>query len=163
MARMLFFYLILLICCSYAYIRGGGPERAGASIFLVATILTAVVLPSVNIRYRGVEIGLLLVDVAMLLAFLAVAVRAERFWPLWMTAMQGVEVMSHIAIKLSPDIVPWAYWNAVVLWSYPMMLVLVLGIHRHRRRVAELGADPSWKNSSGRSRRTRQRSAPESS
>jgi hypothetical protein len=55
-------------------------------------------------------------------------------------------------VKLvDPTLVPSGYAMAMALWSYPMLLLLVLGTFNHRRRLARNGADPSWSNSSGRS------------
>ena len=41
----------------------------------------------------------------------------------------------------------------LVFWSYPMLLLIVLGTFRHQQRLARFGADRSWSSSWGRSGR----------
>jgi hypothetical protein len=90
---------------------------------------------------------MLAVDVALLAGLLVLASFADRFWPLWMSAMQAVAVLSHTAIALNPDVIPRGYWQAATLWSYPMLLLLAAATWSHRRRLKRAGADPFWKRS----------------
>src|SRR5687767_1986198 len=94
------YYAILLPCCLYALLRGGEPERIGAAIFAIASILTTVALSAPSSRYQWVEVGALAVDVAMLVAVVALALRANRFWPLWVAALQAIGTAGH-AVKLA--------------------------------------------------------------
>ena len=145
------FYAILLACCLYATLRGGVPEKIGAGIFAIATILSTVAMSGRGSRYEWVEVGVFAVDVATLLAVLALALRANRFWTLWVAALQIIGTAGH-AVKLAdPALVPAGYAMAMALWSYPMLLLLVLGTWNHQRRLARNGVDPSWSTSSGRS------------
>jgi hypothetical protein len=145
MTHVILFATLWLGCCVYGLVRGGTPERIGACVFLIAPLLSVAVESPQTSQYHHVEIGVLLVDIAIFAAFLTLALRAQRFWPLWMSAMQGVEVLSHAAIALNPEVIPWAYWRAVALWSYPMLLLLATATIMHRRRLRQYGADPSWK------------------
>jgi hypothetical protein len=138
------FYLVLLLSCGYAGLKGGAPERWAAAIFALAAILSSIAVATPNTRYTSVEAGVLAVDVAMLAALLVLATRAERFWPLWVTALHLIGTAGH-AIKLAdPTVVRFGYSLALALWSYPMLLLLVLGTWRHRKRLALHGADKSW-------------------
>ena len=148
MANVIVFYAALIATCGYALWRGGAPERIGAGIFIVATILTAIAASSSQPGFRSMEAGILLVDSGMFLAFLVVALRARRYWPIWMTGLQAVQVAGHAARLADPQMIPWAYAVAQGFWSYPMMAILVLGTFRHRQRMKRDGADPSWTRSS---------------
>lgn len=148
MSRLILFLVLWLGSCGYALVRGGAPERIGAGIFLAAALTSAAVESPAGAHFHMVEIGVLLVDLAVLAGFFALALFAERFWPIWMSAMQAVPVLSHLAIALNPQVIPWGYWNAATLWSYPMLLLLMFATARHRRRLARSGADPSWRGSS---------------
>jgi hypothetical protein len=155
MLKLLVFNSLLLVCCGYALLRGGAPERFGAGIFLVATASTVLAASGPASRFGSVELGILIVDVGMLLALSILALRAERFWPLWVTALQLIGAAGH-AIKLAdPEGFPWTYAFALAFWSYPMLLILALGTWRHQMRLAKFGVDRSWSSSWGRSGPTR--------
>jgi hypothetical protein len=147
MTRLILFLVLWLGCCLYALVRGGGPEKIGALIFLVAALLSALLEEPKGSRFDSVEFGMLIVDLTVLAALLALALRADRFWPLWMCAMQGVQVFSHFAIAINTTVIPWAYWNAQTLWSYPMLLLLAAATAWHRSRLRKRGADRSWRHS----------------
>jgi hypothetical protein len=149
MAMNLVFVALMLACCAYAYVCGGAPERIGAAIFLVGSVVTYVVLEMSPINYRGVEVGVFVVDVATFLAFVALALRANRFWPLWVSALLGLGVVGHLARLLQPQVIPWAYAVVLSIWSYPILLVIALGTRAHHQRMKRSGADRSWTRSSG--------------
>jgi hypothetical protein len=154
MSFQLIYWIFLTACSAYALWKGGPPERLGISIAIAASFLSALVVShDVQVRYQGVETGLFLVDLAALAAFAALALWADRFWPLWITGIHLVGVATHTAKLLSPDVVPRVYSWVQGLWAYPILLLIVIGAARHRIRVARFGADNSWIGFSGPSGR----------
>lgn len=157
MVQSIAYFTLVGICWLYAMFRGGAPERSGATVLAVGSILTVLAVSGPTQRFGSVELGIFLVDVAALVAFLLIALRAERLWPLWVTALQAIGTAGH-AVKLAdPDVIPRAYAFVLAFWSYPMLLLLVVGTYRHQRRMARFGADKSWSSFSdrwGRGRRT---------
>ncbi|MCJ8157040.1 hypothetical protein [Sphingomonas sp. LaA6.9] len=147
--RVYVFYALLLTCFGYAWLRGGGPERAAATIILTGTVLTTLTYQPFATRFQSVETSAFLIDLAVWLALLALALKAERFWPLWIAGLQGVAVVVHAVKILDPTILRWAYAFLMAIWVYPMMLILTIGIWGHQRRVMQYGADPSWTRSFG--------------
>jgi hypothetical protein len=145
------FYAILALCCLYASVKGGPPERIGAAIFLGAAVLTTAALSAPSARWGTVEAGVLAVDVVMLGALIALALFAERLWPLWVTALQLIGTAGHAAKLASPEVIREAYAFVIAFWSYPMLSLLVFGTWNHQRRLARFGVDKSWSSSSGRS------------
>ena len=143
------YFAILLGCCIYTGLRGSAPERIGAAILMVGSILTLVTLSSAAKIYRSLEFGVFVVDVATFLAFLVLALRANRLWPLCITAFQLIGTAGHAVKLVDPSVLPYAYAFALRFWSYPMMLMLVLGTWNHQRRLARDGVDRSWSSSSG--------------
>src|ERR1700754_1529532 len=95
MTHQVVFYALLGLCTGYALLSGGAPERIAALLFLGATALMPFVLSGQHGRYSYVEVGALTVDAVMYVALLLVALRAERYWPIWMSAMQGVQLLGH--------------------------------------------------------------------
>lgn len=148
MPMMYIFISMQLATTIYALVRGGAPERIVGLLMPAAYVATVVTLSQFQARYHGVELGIFIVDCAMLVALLAVTLRAERFWPIWMTGLQAVAVAAHLAKMANPAVIPWAYAAMLGFWSFPMMAILVLGTWRHRRRMAVFGVDKSWSSSS---------------
>ena len=84
------FRVLLALVALYALLRGRRDERQVGIIFVVGVIATELVLPPRQERFEGVETHLMLVDVAVFLGFSWVAIRSERFWPLWIAGLQLV-------------------------------------------------------------------------
>jgi hypothetical protein len=75
------YYFILFLVSLYAFLRGRSDERAAAATCIFATFATNIVY-SPGGGYAGVETGVLLVELAALAAFIFLALRSDRFWPL---------------------------------------------------------------------------------
>jgi hypothetical protein len=151
MLQSAFYTSLLFACWAYALLHGGKPERIGASILGMGSIATFLVVSAPAARFGSVESGILFVDVAALAGFLALALRAERLWPLWLTALHAIGTAAHAVKLVAPGVIPWAYAFALAFWSYPMLLLLVLGTWQHRKRLVRHGADKSWSTFSSRS------------
>lgn len=131
------FWAYLLLICGYAFWRGRKPERIAAAACLLATVITILVIPPVTIRYNSPDPTLFAIDLAMLAAFTAIALTSDRFWPLWIAGFQLTMTMSHLMKVIAPDLIPRVYAAASVFWSYPILLVILVGTWRtHRRHIA---------------------------
>jgi hypothetical protein len=155
------YYTILLACCAYVALRGAAPEKIGVSIIFVGSILSTAALSNPAVRFNSMEIGVFLVDVATSVALLILSLRAERLWPLWVTALQLIATAAHAVKLVEPGMIRAAYAIVMGLWTYLVLLIIVWGAWNHQRRLTRFGADPSWSNSSGRSGR-RPRAGPTS-
>jgi hypothetical protein len=143
-----YFIALLVACCLYAFWGGGGPERLGAALYALSVALTIVSASAPPVRWQSVEVGVFIVDVLVLVAFIILALRANRFWPIWVSALLGLGVLGHLARWAGPDVIPWAYAAVLSMWSYPILLLIAAGTLAHRRRLKRNGADPSWTRSS---------------
>jgi hypothetical protein len=126
---------LLALSCSYAFYRGGRYERLVAAVCLLGTLATVVVNSPVNRMYVHVEGGALAVDLAVLAAFVAVALHSDRFWPLWVAGLQLTGSIAHFLKAIDPHLIPYAYGLAVRFWSYPILIILAVGSWRAHRRV----------------------------
>lgn len=145
MATNVLVYLILLnLCWAYALWRGGTPERIGATILAVGSFLTAAAIDDGRGSFQGVEVDVVVIDILCSLAFVSLALRADRFWPLWLAALQVGGTAGHAVKFIDPHIVPRAYAFMLAAWAYPMLVLLFAGTWRHRRRLARFGFDKSW-------------------
>ena len=148
MAVNYLFLVLLIACCAYAFVRGGAPERIGMAVYAAGSVLTYVAVSAPPIRFKGVEVGVFIIDVCVLISFIVIALRANRFWPIWVSALQGLGVLGSLAMLLHPRVIPWAYAVVLSIWSYPILLLIAVGTHFHQRRLKRNDADPSWTPSS---------------
>ena len=130
------YFVVLLAVCAYAFVRGRSDERTVATICVIASIASVAVISPLASRYSQVEAGVFIVDLATFAGFTFVALRSERFWPLWVAGLQLTTLMSH-AFKLGRlDLMPQAYAAAARFWVYPIFVIIVIGTWRsHRRRL----------------------------
>lgn len=111
------------------------------------------VLPD-GLTWSRTDVGHLLIDSVCACLFVAVALRANRMYPLCLAGLQLVALISHLEHLLSPAVSRAAYHSLMVLPSYLQMLALGLGILNHLGRIRKFGPYPDWRNTSSLSRRT---------
>lgn len=132
------FWPLLLVTCGYALWRGRKYEQLSAVIFLTASIASVLARSPVNERYVGLEISDMAIDSFVLVSMVVIALRSDRFWPLWVAGLQLTISMSHLLKAIQPDLLPLAYAAAERFWSYPTLIILFIGAWRqHQRRVSE--------------------------
>jgi hypothetical protein len=144
-----YFVSLLALTTLYALWAGGGPERIGAAVYCVSVAATMLIMSLHSRDWLNLEVGVFIVDVVTFLAFIPIALRADRFWPLWVSAFLGLGVLGHLARLVGPDTFWWAYAVVLTIWSYPILALIALGTFLHRRRLTLHGADRSWVSSSG--------------
>jgi uncharacterized membrane protein len=130
------FRILLVLVALYALVRGKRDERQVGMIFVIGVVATELVLPPARQRFASVETHLMLVDVGVFLGFTWVALRSERFWPLWIAGLQLTAIFGHVLKAVEVDLFSRAYAAALVFWAYPMLLILAIGTWRGQRRRA---------------------------
>jgi len=134
----LLYWTLLILTCGYALTIGRTDERIVGAVCVLASVITAFALSPWRHRYSEVETGELLVDIVTLVAFVYVALRSNRFWPLWVAGLQLTTSMSHMLKAVDLGLGAQAYAAAEKFWSYPILLILAVGTWRgHRRMIAE--------------------------
>lgn len=148
MGQAVIYYSLLGVTCFYALWRGGGPERVVAGLFIAASIASDNSYAIGAEKYLGVELGVLIIDLALLAGLVAVMLRADRYWPIAMVSLHVLGVLAHWARSQEGSMIALTYATLLSLWSYPMLLILVIATRRHQLRLRRHGADPSWRRSS---------------
>ena len=130
MIRLIFFNLLLFGCCGYALWKGTRDARIIGATCLIAAFASYPFLT----QYAGIEITVLLVDLIVLALFVGVALRSDRFWPLWIAGLHLTTVIGHALKLMSGDLVPLAYAVALRMWAYPELIILAVAVWRSERR-----------------------------
>lgn len=107
-------------------------------LITVASILSVLAAIAEELNFQRMDSGILAIDAVLLALLLLVALRTNRFWPLWTTGFHSVGVATHIAMATKPDVVPGAYALAQGFWAYPMLIAICLGVRTQRRKTATL-------------------------
>lgn len=142
MPETVIFIVLLVMIALLALWRGGAPEKFTSAVMIAGTTATALANASDPLSFRSVEWQVFWIDLAMLGAFVGIALYADRFWPLWVAALQCIAVAAHAARAFDAAILPIAYWWILGKLAYPMILVLGIGVQRHQHRT-RVGSAPA--------------------
>jgi hypothetical protein len=137
------FWTLLLLTCGYALWRGRKYEQLSAAICIVASVGSVMLHYIERLGYEGLQASDLVVDTLVLLAFVAIALRSDRFWPLWVAGLQLTISMSHLLKAIQPDLYPMAYAAAERFWSYPTLVIIAVGAWRQHRRTRAGQREPT--------------------
>ena len=130
----LFFLALILASVTFVALRGTKWERLGMAIVFAGSLATFAVALVFGRNWSNTLYSVLAIDLAALLAFGFIALRSDRFWPLWVTGMQLAQLTTHMARMADPAIVRRAYEAGQGVWSWLQILVIVLATwHLHRR------------------------------
>jgi hypothetical protein len=161
MSSVPFFVILLLGVLAYALAKGGGPERAVAVAYIVASAGSlSLSFFEMAGRFQVVPLHIFVTDILLLVALSYLAVRANRWWLIPVAGCQLVATLVHAGKLVNPDMIPNSYAFLMTIWSWPMVALLGLGTWAHRRRLADGIIVPDWKPSSAR-RRSAIRSGPQ--
>lgn len=136
------FRVLLALVALYALLRGSRDERLAAIILVVGVIATHLVISPLRERFAGVETNVMTVDIIVFAGFLWVALRSQRFWPLWIAGLQLTTIFGHVLKVMDTSLFSRAYGAALVFWGYPILLILAVGTWRSQRR-ARADHDPA--------------------
>lgn len=131
----LLYWSMLILICGFAFRRGRRYERIGAAICLGGSAATLFVHALSRVDYVGIAQGDMAIDFAVLAGFVAIALRSDRFWPLWIAGFQLTSSTAHLMKAIDQSLIPQAYAAAERFWSYPILLILAVGCWRQYRRT----------------------------
>lgn len=143
-AHVLIFYGIQFAACLYAVRAGGLPERLVAIMMAVAALATSAVPWQSHRSFWMIEEQRVYIDVALMIGLAVLALRANRFWPIWVAALHLLAVGVHGVRAYDPAVLPIVYAKLVGWIAYPMVVVLIWGVRRHRQRVMAGGPEGDW-------------------
>lgn len=118
------FAILLIGTCAFAFLQGRTDERVAAGAMLVAAALSPIALSA---GYASPETGVMGIDMALLVLLVIIALKSDRFWPLWAAGFHIVGTTIHLATFVEVDIWPPAYANAQAFWAWPVLVALLVG------------------------------------
>ena len=98
------FRILLALVAFYAFLRGKRDERNVSIILVVGVIATHFAWTPVNERFAGLETHVMAVDIVVFAGFLWVALRSERFWPMWIAGLQLTTIFGHLLKAVEGDL-----------------------------------------------------------
>jgi hypothetical protein len=138
------YYAGLLALGAAALRWGGGPERAVTCVMVVALVGTITLRSELAFRFNTVEYGVLGVDFFATIAFLWIALVADRWWTLWVAALQIIASAGHLAKLVNPHLMQAGYAVMLSASAYPHLILLAAGTLNHSARVRRHNAPLSW-------------------
>jgi hypothetical protein len=108
-----------MVVCAIAAWRGRDEERLVAATVLADWALSVFVY---KVNSEETQWGVLLVDAGQFAVFLWLAMRSQRYWPLFIAAFGLLQLTTHVAHALDPRVSGWAYLTAELIWSYLILI-----------------------------------------
>ncbi len=127
---------------------GAAPER-----WLIAVFIATMVAPIHLFRlfglgnpafgpYAWLWIG---IDLFATLAFIVIALNANRNYPMWIAGLQLVAINAHTVRDMGDAVSPLAYVILATVPSYCQLALIFGGFVRHLRRERRFGAYRDWR------------------
>ena len=98
---VLLYLVVSLAALAIIWLKGGHPERLGAVFWVACWIVQ---MPLNDVRIGDLRWGIALLDLAAFVAFLWLALRYERWWPLGVTACFVLVLGIHLSTLLIPEV-----------------------------------------------------------
>lgn len=125
------FDLVMIATCFTALWYGRNSERWTAVVLILAAVASLFASSS---KFFQPESGIMLIDLALLGYLVWLAMRSDRFWPMYAAGFQIIGTLIHVARITDDSIFQSAYATGQILWSYPVLLTLAVGTWFEARR-----------------------------
>ncbi|MEL6530625.1 MAG: hypothetical protein AAFQ27_11735 [Pseudomonadota bacterium] len=129
---------------------GGAPERAIALVFLgiiTVPVIATGFLVSESLILSDLGVLYAALDIIAAIAFVIIALNANRNYPLWIAGFQLVAAAAHLVRGFIDSITPIAYAVMVIGPSYFQLMLMAAGLYRHIQRKKHYGEYRSWRPS----------------
>jgi len=127
------FILLMIAACVPALAYGGWEGRRTCLMFLVAAVATYFGATTLK-HLLSLPDATIIVDAILLAGLAYVALRSNRYWPLWICAFHMLSVLSFLAWQFAPNS-PLLFKAISGVWSIPELLVLCIGPLLDQRRT----------------------------
>ena len=133
-----------------SFALGALPERLGALILVAWLAVERFYHLFVGPGFFAGDIEFYIaLDLLVFLAFGALALNANRIWPLITAALQIIALLGHLAVRLGIPGEPKAYWAMTQLPPVLMAIAVLVGTILHARRARRIGRYRDWRRKAG--------------
>ncbi len=119
-------WMLMVFCSVYAAVAGGTTGRIGAALNVGATLATYLVLEVDT--WSQTNLPVFMVDIAMLIALVWLALKSEAYWPIWAAGFHLITVLGHAATMISPDFRWPLYYYFHGMWAIFVQMAMVWGV-----------------------------------
>ena len=133
MVLFLTFMALFVGTLAYAVLFGDWPERWGAAIFAAAWLLTQIGIASFAPRLTQVNPYVALVDLMLFVALVVLALRCDRYWPVWAASFQIPSLIVTTITIIGANSDMRVYMNGTAVWAWLQLFALGLATWRYRR------------------------------
>jgi hypothetical protein len=128
------YYIFLIPSCLFAYKFGGVPEKKVSILFLISSFVTTFFVSNNN-DFHSIKWDLFGIDLSLAIFLIVISLSADRYWTMAISSLQIVSAAMHPAFALSESKMAFAYAIAMIFWSYPMIIILIIGAMRYQQRL----------------------------
>ena len=126
MLMVVLVWSLLALCSLYAAVMGGVTGRIGAALNVGATVAT--LFANRIGLWSETNMPVLVIDMALLLALFALAMKSRVYWPIWAAGFHLIAVTGHLATIISPDVRSSLYYYFNGMWAIFVQMAMVWGI-----------------------------------
>lgn len=109
----------------FAFLKGSHAEKLGGGAYLFAWFASIVL--QENSGFRGLPIGLFVIDLAVLAVFIGITWRYRQSWPVWASGIQLITVMSHIMMLTKQPVLLGSLITVMNLNGYLIITCIIVG------------------------------------
>lgn len=136
-------FALAMLCCAWAFWRGGPVERRGAVYIFVAWTLSVLFQSHAK---TGPGIWVTLIDIILLGLLVHLSIQSRQLWTLFVAACQLDAVASHFS-QAFIHYSQWVYVMVLGIWGgYGLLICLVagtIGYQLERRKQTKAGVKPN--------------------
>ena len=126
-------WMLLALCSVYAAVAGGETGRIGAALNVGATVATLFAQDAMP--WTQTHIPVLIVDVVLMAALFALAMKSQAYWPIWAAGFHLITVTGHAATLIAPDFRSSLYYYFNGMWAIFVQMAMVWGITLDRMMI----------------------------
>jgi hypothetical protein len=120
------FIVALFICCIRAWWIGGWEGKTIAATMMIGCLATGFVVRPLS-PIIGAELATFAIDLPVALIFGFVAIKTDRYWPLWIIAFHALSILTYVAWLLNPIPRDDFYRAISSFWSLLILLAMYFG------------------------------------
>ncbi len=124
--------------------KSGQPELFGTSVIVLSLFIQSVFYAKVSPIFSSVDTTALLADLVLAIGFVAIAMNANRIWPLVAAGGQLLAVFSHFSRAVQLDIDEMAYSILQIAPTHILTISVIIGFIGHFQRIKHNGYDKDW-------------------